>query len=68
VILGLLPYIITMAAAPYIPPQVMIGLVFFSVMEVAAALGDVVNAYNCIKQVPGGAKVFNRGYHSYWIK
>ncbi len=68
VILGLVPYITVMILAPVIPVAIMISVTAFALIEFCAALGDFVNAYNCIRQVPRDGRVFNHGYHSYWMK
>jgi len=43
----------------------------FAILTLIMALmcgGDFYNVYNAISQVPKGAKIFNYGLHSYWIK
>ena len=68
VILGIIPYIIWFIITPILPIYVSIGMVMYSFIMTTCAIGDYLNAFNCIRQVPKGAKVFNRGWHSYWVK
>lgn len=35
---------------------------------IVSGIGDYLNIYNTIKQVPKNADVFNYGFHSYWVK
>ena len=67
VILGIIPYIIWIISTPILPIYVSIGMVMYSFIMTVCAIGDYLNAFNCIRQVPKGAKVFNRGWHSYWV-
>jgi len=66
-ILGIIPFVIWMFVAPMIPIPVSLGVVLYCICMSGCALGDYLNAFNCARQVPKGGKVFNRGWHSYWI-
>lgn len=67
-ILGILPYAIWLFAAPAIPIPVSFGIVLYCICMTGCALGDYLNAFNCARQVPKGGRVFNRGWHTYWIR
>ncbi len=67
-ILGIIPFIIWVFIMPHLPLAVSFGIVIYTICMTGCALGDYLNAYNCIRQVPKGAKVFNRGWHSYWVR
>lgn len=66
-ILGIIPYVIWMFVAPMIQIPVSFGVVMYCICMSGCALGDYLNTFNCARQVPKGGKVFNRGWHSYWI-
>jgi len=66
-ILGIIPFVIWMFVALMIPIPVSLGVVIYCIFMSGCALGDYLNAFNCARQVPKGGKVFNRGWHSYWI-
>ncbi len=66
--LGIFPFLLGLIFARFIPAQIMVALTLFSVISFMGALGDFVNAWNCVRQVPKDGKVFNRGFHSYWIR
>lgn len=67
-LLGILPFFLGLILAPVIPAQIMVALTLFTVVSFMGGLGDFVNAWNCVRQVPKDGKVFNRGFHSYWIR
>nr|WP_297770724.1 DUF3267 domain-containing protein [uncultured Butyrivibrio sp.] len=67
VILGFIPYIIWIFIVPALSFPVSLVVVMYSVSMVLCAIGDYLNFYNCITQVPKDGKVFNRGLHSYWV-
>lgn len=68
-VLGIAPFIMWIILAQFIsfPVLVAVAIVLYSICMVFSAVGDIVNVYNCICQVPSNAKVFNHGYHTYWI-
>ena len=66
VIQGVLPFIAAILLAPVISAQVYLAIVFFGLMMFLSGIGDFVNTFNCVRQVPKNAEVFNRGFHSYW--
>lgn len=68
VILGIIPFVVWLIIAPVFSVYVSLGIAIYSFIMTLCAIGDYLNVYNCIKQVPRGAKVFNRGWHSYWVK
>jgi hypothetical protein len=67
-LLGIIPYIIWLFAAPFIPFPVSFGIVMYCICMTGCAVGDYLNAYNCARQVPKSGKVFNRGWHTYWVR
>lgn len=68
VILGLIPYIVWYIIAPSLSLPLTFAMLLYSLAMIACAVGDYLNAYNCARQVPKSGKVFNRGFHSYWIR
>ena len=67
-ILGILPFASWFFFAPMLSIPVSFGILTYCICMTGCALGDYLNAYNCIRQVPKGGKVFNRGWHSYWMR
>ena len=67
-ILGILPYTIGIVFINIIPSKFLIDILYISIAMFMGGIGDFTNVYNTLKQVPKNAKVFNYGYHSYWIK
>ena len=67
-ILGIIPYVIWMFVTPMIPIPVSLCVGMYCISMCGCAIGDYLNAFNCARQVPKGGKVFNRGWHSYWIR
>ena len=37
-------------------------------LNIGAGAGDYMNVFNCLTQVPKGAKVYNSGMHTYWYQ
>lgn len=68
IILGIIPFIIWMLYYNYIPMPFNLAFVLTTWVMIVLSAGDFTNIYNAIKQVPKGAKIFNYGLHSYWIK
>ncbi len=68
VLLGILPYVTWLAFAQNFSFLVTFSIIMYSLGMVASAVGDYLNVYNTIRQVPKDGKVFNRGFHSYWIQ
>ena len=68
VILGIIPYIVWYMIAPTISFPITLIMLLFAIANVACAVGDFLNTYNCVRQVPKDGKVFNRGLHSYWVQ
>lgn len=66
-ILGVIPFIVWLLFAPLIPMPFNFSFVVFYIVMFISALGDYANVFNTLRQVPNGAKVFNYGFHSYWI-
>ncbi len=67
IILGIVPFIIWIFIADKIELTISLVYVFLTWIMIFFSMGDLVNVYNTIKQVPKNAKVFNYGLHSYWI-
>lgn len=59
-IFGFIPYIIAM----YNPSFVILG--FFGALSISAGIGDYINVFNTLTQVPKGALVYLHGFNSYW--
>lgn len=61
-VFGLLPFLLYM-----IFPRVTVfaGL---GALGLGSGAGDYLNVFNCLTQVPRGAKVYMSGMHSYWYK
>ena len=67
IILGIIPFIIWLFIANKIDLIISIMYVLLTWLMIFFAMGDLVNVYNTIRQVPKNGKVFNYGMHSYWI-
>lgn len=67
IILGIIPFIVWLFIADKIELTISLVYVFLTWIMIFFSMGDLVNVYNTIKQVPKNAKVFNYGLHSYWI-
>ena len=68
ILLGIIPFIAWLFAATMFSIPVSFGILMYCICMTGCALGDYLNEFNCIRQVPKGGKVFNRGWHTYWIK
>ena len=68
VILGIIPFLIWYIIAPVLSREWNIGILMIIWRMTFAAIGDYANVFNAIRQVPKGAKVFNYGMHSYWLR
>lgn len=60
IILGLIPYSIFL-----IVPR-LVGLGLFGIICIGMGFGDYVNVYNAARQMPGKAKTYLCGMHSFW--
>ena len=60
VVFGFIPFIIYMIN----PSLVILGEL--GVFSIAAGVGDYLNVYNALTQMPNGAKTYVSGMHSYW--
>lgn len=67
IVLGIIPFIVWLFIADKIELTISLVYVFLTWIMIFFSMGDLVNVYNTIKQVPKNAKVFNYGLHSYWI-
>lgn len=67
IILGFIPYIILLMGNFDFSVQIANILVISSWLMIVAGIGDYVNIYNAIRQVPKGGKIINYGLHSFWI-
>lgn len=59
-IFGFIPYIIAM----FNPSFIILG--FFGALSISAGIGDYINVFNTLTQVPKGALVYLHGFNSYW--
>lgn len=66
--LSILPFLLWYILAPFIPMPYNFAIVIFTLFTFVSAIGDYANVFNTLRQVPNGAKVFNYGMHSYWMK
>lgn len=70
VFMSLLPNII-FGFIPFIIFLIFPDLIFFGTLgafAISGGAGDYLNVFNCITQVPNGAKVYMSGMHTYWHK
>lgn len=67
-VLGLIPFVLWYVFAKHIQMPYSYAIVVISIINVVASVGDFANVYNAIRQVPKGAKIFNYGFHSFWLK
>lgn len=67
-ILGILPFLIWYVVAPFLSVEVSVCWALMSFTMALSAVGDFVNVYHAIRQVPKHAKIFNYGFHSFWIE
>lgn len=70
IFMGLLPNIV-FGFIPFIIFLIFPDLIFFGTlgaMAISGGAGDYFNIFNCITQVPNGAKVYMSGMHTYWHK
>ena len=68
IILGIIPFVGLLIFAELISAACIIATWIVSLIMTVMAIGDFANIYNAIKQVPKGAKVFNYGMHTYWMR
>lgn len=61
-IFGLLPFVLYLI---FPRAAVLAGL---GVAALSSSAGDCLNVFNCLTQVPRGAKVYMSGMHSYWYR
>ncbi|MCM1133166.1 MAG: DUF3267 domain-containing protein [Ruminococcus flavefaciens] len=62
IVFGFIPFIIFLI----FPNLVVLGTL--GAMAIGMGAGDYLNVFNCLTQVPNGAKVYSSGMHSYWYK
>ena len=67
IVLGIIPFFIWYIIAPILDVHWLIWIMVLTWMMTIMSIGDFANAYNAVRQVPKGAKVFNYGMHSFWI-
>lgn len=67
-ILGVIPFVFWYVFAKQIQMPYSYAIVVISIANVVASVGDFANVYNAIRQVPKGAKIFNYGFHTFWLK
>ncbi|MBQ8659742.1 MAG: DUF3267 domain-containing protein [Bacilli bacterium] len=60
IIFGFIPFILFLINTKW----VFLGLL--GVMCIPSGIGDYYNVYNTLRQVPKGAKVFMKGFNTYW--
>ncbi len=62
IVFGFIPFIIFLI----FPNLTILGTL--GALAIGAGVGDYYNVFNCLTQVPKGAKIYNSGFHSYWYK
>ena len=68
-ILGIIPFVIWLIIPNIIPMPYNIAVAILFWLMTIMAVGDVANVYYVLKEVPKGAKVFNRGLlRSFYLK
>lgn len=67
VILGLIPFTLYAMGLFDRSQALSDSIGFISWMMLLGGVGDYLNVFNAIRQVPPDAEVFNYGLHSYWI-
>lgn len=67
VILGFIPYILWIIGIFDFNIIVSQTIIIFAMLNILSGIGDYLNVYLTIKQVPKNALVQNYGYHSYWF-
>lgn len=65
--LGFIPFIVFMSGAFDFNGNLAVSVGFISWTMILGGIGDYLNIYNALRQVPQGAQVQNYGMHSYWI-
>jgi len=68
VILGFIPYILWILSIFDFNIIVSQTTIIFAMFNILGGIGDYLNVYLTIKQVPKNALVQNYGYHSYWFE
>lgn len=68
IVLGILPFLLWYFIAPILTLEFSVCWLLMSFSMTISAVGDFVNVFNTIRQVPKGAKIFNYGFHSFWIQ
>jgi hypothetical protein len=66
-VLGFIPYILFVMGALDFNRNISNIVGIFSCIMIASGIGDYLNIYNTIKQVPSNAKVIGYGIHSFWF-
>lgn len=66
IILGIIPFVAGVIFRDYFMPIVVMSLILFGSIMIICGVGDYMNIYNTIRQVPVRGKVYNDGLHSYW--
>lgn len=68
--MSLLPNIV-FAFIPFVIYMINPSLTFFgslSVFSISAGVGDYLNIFNALTQVPKGSRIYLSGMHTYWYK
>lgn len=67
VVLGFIPYILWILGVFDFNLLVSLAVIIFAMMNVICGIGDYLNFYLTIKQVPKNALVQNYEFHTYWF-
>ena len=67
VILGFIPYVLWILGVFDFNPLVSQTIILIAMMNIISGVGDYLNFYLTINQVPKNALVQNYGFHTYWF-
>ncbi|MEF9952309.1 MAG: DUF3267 domain-containing protein [Clostridium sp.] len=67
IILGFIPYLLWMAGIFGLDSLLSKIVIITAIFNIMSGVGDYLNVYLTIKQVPKGGLVQSYGFHSYWI-
>lgn len=62
IVFGFIPFILWC----FFPSVSFLG--FLGALAIGAGGGDYMNVFNCLTQVPNGAKTYMHGMNSFWVK
>ena len=66
-ILGFIPYAFWILGAFDFNPLLSQTVIIFAMINIVSGVGDYLNFYLSLRQVPKNALVQNYGFHTYWF-